>query len=301
VYYNIEKRAYDGWPDRDGSVKRGELSTMTLTIGTGPFGKQSSGTFNFDTQVLQPHTLYLEDSPRRVRVIFNGETVADSCKVKLLHETGHLPIYYFPEEDVRMDLLKESDHTTYCPFKGDASYWSVRVDDKVAENAVWSYREPIDSAPPLSGLVAFYWNKMGEWYEESEQVFVHPRDPYHRVDVLDSDRHIQIKVNGEIVAETNRPKLLFETGLPTRYYIPPEDVHEEFLVPSDKETQCPYKGGASYWSVEAGGECVEDLAWTYQEPIPEAGKIKGYLCFFNEHVDLEVDGEGQSRPQTRWS
>ena len=274
---------------------------MALTKGTGPFGEKHSGTFNFDTSVLKAHTLYFEDCTKRVRVTFNGETVVDSRGVKLLHETGHLPVYYFPEEDVRMDLLEESDHTTYCPFKGDASYWSVRVGDRVAENAVWSYPEPIDSAPPLSGFVAFYWNKMGEWYEESEQVFVHPRDPYHRVDVLDSDRHVQIKVNGEMVAETDRPKLLFETGLPTRYYIPPEDVREELLVPSDTKTQCPYKGGASYWSVEAGGGRVEDLVWSYQEPIPEAGKIEGYLCFFNERVDLEVDGEIQPRPQTQWS
>lgn len=134
---------------------------MTLAIGTGPFGHQSNGTFNFDTQVLQPHTLYLEDSPRRVRVMFNGETVADSQRVKLLHETGHLPVYYFPEDDTRTNLLEESDHTTYCPFNVDASYRSVQVGDRVAENAAWSYPEPIDSAPPLSGFIAFYWNKMG--------------------------------------------------------------------------------------------------------------------------------------------
>ena len=274
---------------------------MTLTIGTGPFGEQSNGAFNFDTGVLQPHTLYLEDSPRRVRVEFNGETIADSRRVKLLHETGHLPIYYFPREDVRMDLLEESDHATHCPFKGDASYWSVKVGDKVAKNAVWGYPEPLDPSPPLSGLVAFYWDKMDAWYEENEQVFVHPRDPYHRVDVLDSSRHVRVSVNGEVVAETDRPKLLFETGLPPRYYIPPEDVRTEMLVPSDTTTRCPYKGVASYWSAEAGGVRVEDLVWTYQEPIPEAGKIKGHLCFFNERVDLEVDGEEQPRPLTRWS
>ena len=107
---------------------------MTLTIGTGPFGKQSHGTFNFDPGVLQPDTLYFGDSPRRVRVMFNGEFIADTKRVKLLHETGHLPVYYFPQEDVRMDLLEESDHTTHCPFKGDASYWSVKVGDRVAEN-----------------------------------------------------------------------------------------------------------------------------------------------------------------------
>ncbi|HZY56729.1 MAG TPA: DUF427 domain-containing protein [Rubrobacteraceae bacterium] len=274
---------------------------MALTVGTGPFGEQSNGTFNFEAKPPWGHTLYMEDSPKRVRVIFNGETVADSRRVKLLHETGHLPVYYFPEEDLRHDLLEPSDHTTYCPFKGDASYRSVRVGDRVAENAVWSYPEPIDSAPPLAGYAAFYWNKMDAWYEEDEEVFVHPRDPYHRVDILDSSRHVRVLVNGEVVAETDRPELLFETGLPTRYYIPPEDVREELLVPSDTNTQCPYKGVASYWAVDAGGELFEDLIWYYPEPLPEAAKISGLLCFFNERVDLEVDGEKQPRPRTRWS
>ena len=274
---------------------------MSLTIGTGPFGEHSSGTFNFDTGVLQPHTLYFEDSPRRVRVTLGGETIVDSRRVKLLHETGHLPVYYFPQEDVRMDLLEETDHMTYCPFKGDASYWSVKVGDKVAENAVWSYPEPPQSAPPLAGYLAFYWCKMDHWYEEEEEVFVHPRDPYHRVDILESSRHVKVSVNREVVAETERPKVLFETGLPPRYYILPEDVREDVLVPSEKTTRCPYKGIASYWSVEAGGERVEDLIWHYPEPIPEAAKIKGLLAFFNERVDLEVDGEKQERPQTQWS
>ena len=274
---------------------------MTLTIGTGPFGNQSAGTFNFDTGILQPHTLYFEDSPRRVRVMFGGETIADSKRVKLLHETGLLPVYYFPEEDVRMDLLEPTDHTTHCPFKGDASYWLVRMGNRVSENAVWSYPEPIDSAPPLAGYLAFYWHMMDHWYEEDEEVFVHPRDPYHRIDILDSSRHVRVRVDDELVAETERPKILFETGLPPRYYIPSEDVREEVLVSSEKTTHCPYKGIASYWSVEAGGERVEDLVWSYKDPIPEAAKIKGLLCFFNEKVDLEVDGEKQERPQTQWS
>jgi uncharacterized protein (DUF427 family) len=274
---------------------------MTLTIGTGPFGKHSSGTFNFDTSVLQPHTLYFEASPRRVRVVFNGETVADSRRVKLLHETGLLPIYYFPEEDVRTDLLEETDHTTHCPFKGDASYWSVRVGDTAAENAVWSYPEPLESAPPLAGYLAFYWRMMDAWYEEGEQVFVHPRDPYHRIDVLDSDCHVKVMLNGELIAETDRPKILFETGLPPRYYIPPEDVRTELLLPSETQTFCPYKGGASYRSVRAAGETFEDLVWYYPEPTPETAKMQGCLCFFNEKVDLEVDGEAHERPQTQWS
>jgi len=148
-------------------------------------------------------------------------------------------------------------------------------------------------------------NKMDACCEEDEQVFVHPRDPYHpyhRVEVLEGSRHVMmVRVDGEVVAETERPKILFETGLPPRYYIPPEDVREDVLAASEKTTQCPYKGIASYYSVEAGGKRVEDLVWYYPEPIPEAPKIKGLLCFFNEKVDLEVDGEEQERPRTQWS
>jgi uncharacterized protein (DUF427 family) len=277
------------------------MRQMTLTIGTGPFGDQGDKAFNFEVRAPQDHLLYFEDSPRRVRVMFDGETVADSRRVKLLHEAGLLPVYYFPQEDVRMELLEESDHTTHCPFKGDASYWSVRVGERVAENAVWGYPEPIDSCPPIAGYLAFYWRKMDHWYEEDEEVFVHPRDPYHRVDVLESSRHVRVKVNGEVVAETERPKILFETGLPPRYYIPEEDVRRDALLKSEKTTQCPYKGVASYYSVEVGGGRAEDLVWYYPDPIPEAPKVRGLLCFFNEKVDLEVDGEAQERPQTQWS
>jgi uncharacterized protein (DUF427 family) len=117
-------------------------------------------------------------------------------------------------------------------------------------------------------------NKTDAWFEEDEQIFVHPRDPYHRVDVLDSSRHVKVTVNGEVLAETVRPKLLFETGLPPRYYIPPEDVREDVLVDSDKQTWCPYKGAASYYSVEAGGGRVEDLIWYYPEPIRRPTRSK---------------------------
>jgi uncharacterized protein (DUF427 family) len=274
---------------------------MTLTIGTGPFGDQGDKAFNFEVQAPRDHMLYFEDSPRRVRVVFNGEIVADSRRVKLMHEAGLLPVYYFPIEDVRMELLEESDHATHCPFKGDASYWSVSVGDRVAEDAAWSYAEPIDSCPPIAGYLAFYWRKMDHWYEEDEEVFVHPRDPYHRVDVLESSRHVRVKVAGEVVAETQRPTILFEAGLPPRYYILEEDVRMELLEASEKTTQCPYKGVASYYSVEAGDGRVEDLVWYYPEPIPEAAKIEGLLAFFNERVDLEVDGEVQERPRTQWS
>jgi uncharacterized protein (DUF427 family) len=269
-------------------------------MGTGPFGQRPGGSFNFELP-RRKGVIYFEDSPRRIRAVFAGETVVDSRHAKLLHEQVHLPVLYFPEDEIRMDLLEETDHSTHCPFKGEASYWSVRVGERVAENAAWSYPDPIEGAPPLRGYLAFYWHALDEWFEEDEPAIVHVRDPYHRVDVLDTSRHVRVSVNGELVAESHRARVIFETGLPPRWYIPPEDVRMELLVSSDKQTGCAYKGFASYWSVRAGGETEEDLVWFYPQPRREAERVAGYLAFFNERVDLELDGELQERPETQWS
>jgi uncharacterized protein (DUF427 family) len=136
---------------------------------------------------------------------------------------------------------------------------------------------------------------------DDEEVFVHARDPYKRVDILNSTRHVRVVIGGQTVAETRRPALLFETSLPTRYYIPPEDVRMDLLEPSNAETRCPYKGKASYWSYPGGDRVERNIVWTYEEPIPDAAKIKGRLSFFNERVDIYVDGELQPRPRTPWS
>jgi uncharacterized protein (DUF427 family) len=263
---------------------------MSLTRGNGPLSYRP-GKYNFEWNPPRGHILYLEDVPRRVRAIFNGETVADSRRMKLLHETGLLPTYYFPQEDVRTDLLIPTDHATHCPFKGDASYWSVRVGERTAENAVWGYPVPLDTAPPISGLVAFYWDAMDAWYEEDEQVFVHPRDPYTRVDVLKSSRHVRVFVGGGLVAETRRPKVLFETSLPPRYYVPREDVKTSLFFPSGTETRCPYKGVADHFSFENDGRSVEDVAWSYPNPLPEAYEVADHLCFYTDKATVEVDGE----------
>jgi uncharacterized protein (DUF427 family) len=273
---------------------------MALTVGSGPFGQRPAGVFNAELP-KRKGLIYFEDSPRRIRALFAGETVVDSRHAKLLHEHGHLPIYYFPEAEVRADLLEPTERSTRCPYKGEASYWSVRVGDRVAENAVWSYPDPIESARPLAGYLAFYWHSMDEWFEEDEPAIVHARDPYHRVDILDTSRRIKVSLNGEPLAETRRARVIFETGLPPRWYIPPEDVRAEALVASDKQTGCAYKGFASYWSVRAGDELEKDLVWTYREPRRDAERIRGYLAFFNERVDIEVDGELQERPITQWS
>jgi uncharacterized protein (DUF427 family) len=273
---------------------------MSLTIGSGPFGQRPAGSFNFDLP-RRKGLIYFEQSPRRMRATFGGETVVDSRHPRLLHEHGLLPVYYFPWAEVRKELLEESEHSTHCPWKGEASYWSVRVGGQVAENAAWSYPEPIEGAPPLAEYLAFYWDRMDEWLEEDEPAIGHARDPYHRVDVLDTSRHVRVLVNGELVAETRRARVLFETGLPPRWYIPPEDVRSGALVESDSQTVCAYKGFASYWSVRAPGAEEDDLVWFYPEPRHDAERIAGYLAFFNERVDLEVDGELQERPITQWS
>lgn len=242
-----------------------------------------------------------EATVKRVRAVFGGETVVDSRRTLILFEKGHLPVYYFPIEDVRRDLLEPSPRRTTCPRKGEASYYTVRAGGRVAEHAVWHYTDPIPGCPDISRHVAFYWNAMDSWWEEDDEVFVHPRDPYHRVDVLRSSRHVRVEIDGIAVADTRRPLLLLETGLPERWYIPPADVHLAALRPTDAATACPYKGEARYFSFDGAGGEHPNVAWSYPAPIPECSKIEQAICFFNERVDLFVDGELRERPRTRWS
>ncbi|MBV9916127.1 MAG: DUF427 domain-containing protein [Solirubrobacterales bacterium] len=274
---------------------------MGLMTGSGPLGRKPGGRFNFEPPA-PGRALYLEPSPKRVRVVVGEETVADSRAVMLLHESGHQPIYYFPPEDVRGDLLEPSDRVTRCPKKGEASYYTIRAGEHVVEAGAWYYPDPIPEAPPaLKDRIAFYWNRVDRWYEEDDEVLVHPRDPYHRVDVLSSDRHVRVSLDGQLLAESVRPTALFESNLPPRWYLPREEV----LVPlldSETVSRCPYKGEASYHSVQlSSGEVVSDLVWCYRAPIAEASRIEGLVCFFNERVDIELDGELQERPESPWS
>jgi uncharacterized protein (DUF427 family) len=244
----------------------------------------------------------VEPNDRRIRVFVDGVVIADTIRSLYLFETGHQPVYYVPRDDVRFGFLDATDRSTHCPYKGDAQYWSIVVGDRRIENAAWNYPVPLPGAPDLSAYVAFYWNKVDNWFEEDEEVFVHARDPYKRVDALRSSRHVEIRINGETIAETTRPVLLFETSLPTRYYIPKVDVRLDLLRPSSKTTACPYKGIAGYYSVAVpGARVVDDIAWVYPKPIVQVPTIENHICFFNEHVDVLVDGVLQVRPLTQWS
>ena len=246
------------------------------------------------------YRIAFEASPRRVRVKFAGETIADSTAAHLLFETRHVPVYYFPRADVRMELLRPTEHHTFCPYKGTASYWTVAAGGREAENAVWAYPEPFDEVAAIRDFVAFTWNRVDSWWEEDEEVFVHARDPYKRVDVVASARPVRVTLGGQVVAETRRARFLFETGLPTRYYIPPDDVRMDLLTATDKVTSCPYKGTARYWTAKIGEREFPDIVWSYPAPIAECPKIEGLLAFYNEQVDeISVDGAAVPKPEPR--
>jgi uncharacterized protein (DUF427 family) len=160
----------------------------------------------------------------------------------------------------------------------------------------------MDHVPDLKGLVAIYWSEMDHWYEEDEEILIHARDPYKRIDTVASKRHVEVKLGGEVVADSKRATFLFETGMPTRYYIPKEDVRADMLSESELRTGCPYKGNANYYSVNAGGKTFENIVWYYPDPIAEIPKIKDLLCFFNEKVDaIHVDGVEIPKQRSPWS
>lgn len=241
----------------------------------------------------------VEPAPRRVRAYLGGEVVADTVNALYVWERPYYPTYYFPAADVRTDLLAPTGDTHRSPSRGKAEVHTVKAGGKEAAGAASWYREsPIEE---IEDHIRFDWEAMDAWFEEDEEVYVHPRDPYTRVDVLQSSRHVEVVVNGVKVADSHQPRLLFETGLPTRYYLPKTDVRMDLLTPTDLETHCPYKGTANYYSVEADSEVFENLVWWYKHPIPESAKIAGYVAFYNEKVDIYVDGQLQERPKRKFS
>jgi uncharacterized protein (DUF427 family) len=241
----------------------------------------------------------VEDSPKRVRTYLGGVCVADTTHAKLVWEIPYFPTYYIPEADVRTELLKPSEHTSHSPSRGTAEHYTVVANGVTATDAAWIY--PDSPLEPIRGHFRFEWGAMGAWLEEDDEVIVHPRDPYTRVDTLRSSRHVEVVVDGVKVADSVRPTLLFETNLPTRYYLPQSDVRMELLTPTDTSSQCPYKGTARYWTVRVDGTEHVDLAWSYQSPLRESERVAGLVCFYNEKVDLVVDGDMLERPRTHFS
>jgi len=236
-----------------------------------------------------------EPTDRWVRSRLQGVTIADSKRAMLMIESWGELDYYFPLEDVRQDMLVESNHSEISGYRGVRRFWHIKVDDHLAENAAWTY-DPKEGRPDFTGYIAFDWKTMDHWYEEEEEIFLHPRHPYHRVDTVKSSRHVEVVVDGVKVADSSRPHLLFETGTKTRYYLPHEDVEMALLTSTETQSICPYKGVAGYYDIHINGETIKDAVWLYPDPIPEAPKIKGLLAFWPEkdkRIQIIVDGEVQ--------
>jgi uncharacterized protein (DUF427 family) len=262
---------------------------MSLTKGRGPLAPHAPHTVNY--RVEGPaHKLLAEPFPRRVRATVAGATVFDTERGMLVHETALHPVLYVPREDVATELLEPSATRTHCPFKGDATHWTLRIGEHRVPDAAWEYPEPLEAASWLRGHLAFYWDRLEHWYDELEEVFAHLRNPYTRVDTRRSSRRVRVRAGAAVIAETERAVILSETGHPNRIYVPAEDVRQELLRASETRTHCPYKGWASYWTVAVDGAEYADAAWSYEEPFPESLQVRGHLCFdlAGDEVEVEV-------------
>lgn len=234
---------------------------------------------------------------RRVRVLFGDQLIVDSEHTLRLVEDPHEVRYYFPKSSVRAKHLRDPQSVPDLAGRGPATLWTVIAGDKEAQNGVWSYEKPAPGRPGLCGHIAFAWHAMDRMFEEDEEVSVHPRNPYVRVDVFRSNRRVRIELKGEVLAESSRPLLLAETGRPRRWYLPRADVHAQ-MATSDTRAECPYKGLALYYSVEAGGVRNDDLAWAYSNPRdPAVLVVADCVCFYAEQVDTYVDGRLEERPE----
>jgi uncharacterized protein (DUF427 family) len=238
----------------------------------------------------------VEPSPKRVRAYFAGTLVADSLAPLLVWEGPYYPIYYFPAADV-LAKLEPTGRVEHSPSRGDAVVHDIVTGSGTAAGSARVLTDsPIEE---LRDTVRIEWDAMDDWFEEDEPVYTHARDPYTRVDILASSRHVRIEVDGVTVAETHSPRMLIESHMPTRYYLPITDIRVDLLRPSAAVTHCPYKGAATYWSIEVNGVTYDDVIWCYRTPLPESQKVAGLACFYNERVDLYVDGVLQERPTGR--
>lgn len=246
-----------------------------------------------------------ERSDKWVRGFVGDVAVVDSREPLLFYEQSFpVPGYAFATADVRRDLLMPSSgEAPREPFfflpKGPVAQWfDLEVDGRTIPHAAWSR-----DAPELMDLLIFSWQPgvLDRWLEEEEEVDSHPRDPHKRVEALPSSRHVIVSLNGVVLGDTTKPVLLFETDLPTRYYLPRDDVNFDALSPSSNQSRCPYKGVADqYWDVTDQSEAA-NAAWSYSEPFPAVGKIKGMIAFYNEFVDIQIDNLDQERPVSVFS
>jgi uncharacterized protein (DUF427 family) len=241
---------------------------------------------------------HIERVPRRVRAFLGGRPVLDTTRALYVWEWPNYPQYHIPIADVDAELLVDEDHPQHLS-RGSARLHGLRVGDLHRPGSVRVYSD--DALAGLAGTARFEWDALDAWFEEDEQVFVHPRNPYTRVDALRSTRNVRVELDGLVLAESSSPVLVFETGLPTRYYLNRTEVNFEHLVASDTVTSCPYKGRTSgYWSIRTPAALHPDLAWAYDFPTQALAPIAGLIAFYNERIDITLDGERLERPTTHF-
>jgi uncharacterized protein (DUF427 family) len=240
----------------------------------------------------------VEPVPRRIRATLAGRTVVDTTSARYLWESPNYPQYYVPIEDVDHEVLVDELHEANA-LRGTTKLFGLKVGDVARRSAARLFTE--SSIEGITGTVRFEWDAFDSWFEEDEEVFVHPRSPYVRVDAIPSTRHVRIELDGVVLAESSSPVMVFETGLPTRYYLHRTEVDFEHLVATDTVTACPYKGKTTgYWSVRVGDEIHSDLAWAYDFPTAPLLPIAGLIAFYNEMVDITLDEKQLDRPVTHF-
>jgi uncharacterized protein (DUF427 family) len=242
---------------------------------------------------------HIESVPRRVRAYLGTTVVLDTTRALYVWEWPNYPQYYIPLADVNLAVLVDEEHAEHLS-RGPARRHGLRAGEIARPGVAHVYTD--DALEGLAGTVRFEWAALDAWFEEDEEVFVHPRNPYVRVDALRSKRTVRVELDGVVLAESSCPVMVFETGLPTRYYLDRTAVSFDHLIPTETVTSCPYKGRTSgYWSVCNGDQLHRDLAWAYDFPTRQLLPIAGLIAFYNEKVDLTVDGERLERPVTHFS
>ena len=243
-----------------------------------------------------PRINTVESVPRRIRAVHGDRVVVDSQRAKYVWEWAYYPQFYFPADDVADDLLASDGRTEVTP-QGTVQWYRLASTEPGGPEVVRRVLESDHSH--LVDTFRIDWDALDRWYEEDEEVFVHPRSPYVRVDALRSTRSVRIELDGVVLAESRSPVMVFETGLPTRYYLNKTEVHFAHLTPSTTATECPYKGRTTgYWSVVIGEQVHEDLAWCYDFPTRQVQPIAGLVAFYDEKVDVFVDGVLVDRPRS---
>lgn len=258
---------------------------MGLAWQQGPLAGGAVGRFLVPVE-LPERLLYAEPSRRRMRVRFGDSWIADSDNVVLLHEPGRYPVAYFPLEDVVPDVLTTEDRTTKHKDLGTTTWFTVTAGDAQKTRAAWQHTDLPNHAGDLKGRFAFAWRAMDAFYEEDERIVGHAADPYHRIDIRRTSRHLVVRAGDRVVADSSRPVVLYESGFAPRWYVPREDVDDTALTAVEGQTFCPYKGLCSYYDIGA----AHRAAWSYEDAWTEVRRISGLVSFEPDKVEVELDG-----------